>query len=423
MTVQLDLQPDWVRVTFPGAASDSVSTADFHYFWLRHNCLCLNGCRHSATRERLIDASVIPLDIRPLRAVATTAADGGAGEPAVAFFWKPIATKDDAGRLVLPDEKEHVSVFPAHWLRSNAYGVNRSQVHDLPPHDVALVSIDYQELVKQYGSSVGDAVNEAELSPQGSALYKAALFERLSKYGVAVIRNRGRDTERIIDFIDPSADVISTHFGRIEHLRTGNTENTNNDQLGYTNSAVRLHTDQCYSDDVPGFQFLHCIRPADVGGENYFVHAESAANYLKTEVSHRAYDLLTTVPVQFDRKQNNFQALHVGPILRLGDSKGGERRLEQIRYSYFTQGPQTTVPFSQIHEWYEAQQTWDRLLYRDDFQIKADLQAGDVVIYDNFKVLHARNGFQGKRHMAGVYLSSSDLWSHLAPDKAQAGLA
>ncbi|KAJ2784471.1 hypothetical protein H4R18_001093 [Coemansia javaensis] len=410
MAVQIELRPDWARITFGEAADDGSSAdfADYHYFWLRHNCLCLSGCRHPTTRERIIDAAVVPLEIRPTRAEATTDADGAA---AVAFFWPPIATKDDAGALVLPDgEEEHVSVFPVAWLRSNAYGVRRAETHELPPHDAALVTIDYAQLAAQHGDAARSTPASQRLTAEGSALYRAALLDRLTRFGVAVIRGRGSDTEDIIyDFIGPDADVISTHFGRIEHLRTGNTENANNDQLGYTNAAVRLHTDQCYAAEVPGFQFLHCIRPADAGGDNYFVHAESAANYLKTEISRRAYDLLTTVPVRFDRRQTKFQAAHTDPILRLGP----DQRLAQVRYSYFTQAPQTSVPFADLREWYEAQRVWDKLLYRDDFQIKADLRAGDVVIYDNLKVLHARNGFTGARHMAGVYLAAADLWSHL----------
>ncbi|KAJ2063586.1 hypothetical protein GGI17_001661 [Coemansia sp. S146] len=414
MSALLDLKPDWARVTFV----DDQTTADFHYFWLRHNCPCLSGCRHSSTKERLIDAATIPLEIRPLRAVLTT---DDSSAPAVAFFWAPIATKDDSGGLVVQDEKEHVSLFPVQWLRDNAYGVNRDHVHELPPHDAALVTIDYTAYVAEYA----DVNDNSRLSVSGTVLYRAALYDRLSKFGVAVIRNRGHDTEDIIlDFIDSKADVIPTHFGRIEHLRTDNTENANNDQLGYTNSAVRLHTDQCYAETVPGFQFLHCIRPADVGGENYFVHAESAANYLKTEVNRRAYELLTTVPVRFDRRQAKFQALYVSPILRLSDEidpATNERKLAQVRYSYFTQGAQINVPFSELREWYEAQQVWDKLLYRDDFQLKAGLQAGDVVIYDNLKVLHARNGFTGPRHMAGVYLAAADLWHHLGQAKEAAG--
>ncbi|KAJ1647670.1 hypothetical protein J3B02_000256 [Coemansia erecta] len=423
-TTQILLKPDWARIIFEPTLDNSSNGvfSDFHYFWLRHNCPCLNGCRHQTTKERQIDASVVPLNIRPLRAVIDSDNDG---RPTAVFYWPPIATKDDNGSLVLPDEKEHASVFHIEWLYENAYAINRGQSNGLPPHEIDLVTLDYNDFIfKHPAAEQGAAGISAKLSGKGSVLYKAALYDVLKKYGVAVIRNRGNDTEEIIyDFIDSTADVISTHFGRIEHLRTDNVENSNNDQLGYTNSPVRLHTDLCYAEKVPGFQFLHCIRPADVGGGNYFVHAESAANYLKTEVSRRAYDLLTTVPVRFDRKQSKFQAQLTEPILRLSDdidSTTGERRLAQVRYSYFTQAAQTSVPFADLREWYEVLQVWDKLLYRDDFQIKADLNTGDVVIYDNLKVLHARNGFSGPRHMAGVYLRADDLWQHLGKAKGSA---
>ncbi|KAJ2816364.1 hypothetical protein FBU31_006604, partial [Coemansia sp. 'formosensis'] len=92
MSVLFELKPDWARIIFVNEADGTQTTADFHYFWLRHNCPCLSGCRHSSTKERLIDAATIPLEIRPLRAVLTT---DDSSAPAVAFFWAPIATKDD----------------------------------------------------------------------------------------------------------------------------------------------------------------------------------------------------------------------------------------------------------------------------------------------------------------------------------------
>ncbi|ORX67482.1 Clavaminate synthase-like protein [Linderina pennispora] len=320
-TTQFELKPDWARVYLNQATHTQTSTTS----GCGTTAHVLSGCRHEKTKERTIDAAIIPLDIQPLRAEPTTTEEG----PAIAFYWAPIAVKDDAGQLVVPDETEHS------W----------------PP-------------------KYGDA---GQLTLKGKQVYKAQLYDLLKKFGVVVVRGRGSDTEDIIyDFVDSDDAVIPTHFGRIEHLRTDNVENANNDQLGYTNAAVRLHTDQCYAETVPGFQFLHCIRPADVGGDNYFVHAESAANYLKTEVSSRAYDLLTSVPVRFDRKQSKFQALHC--------------RLEQVRYSYFTQAAQNNVPFAQLREWYE-------LLYRDDFQLKATLESGDFHLWAHLE--------QAKQQSAG----------------------
>ena len=61
---------------------------------------------------------------------------------------------------------------------------------------------------------------------------------------------------------------------------------------------------------------LHCIQRAEVGGENAIVDAKQAAEYLKS-IDLRAYELLTTVPVHFHRKQQNFQSLVISPIVEL----------------------------------------------------------------------------------------------------------
>ena len=58
------------------------------------------------------------------------------------------------------------------------------------------------------------------------------------------------------DFLPCGASVVETHFGRIEDLRTDNTTNKNNDQLGYTDAAINLHTDQPFITDPPGLFHL-----------------------------------------------------------------------------------------------------------------------------------------------------------------------
>ena len=110
--------------------------------------------------------------------------------------------------------------------------------------------------------------------------------------------------------------VIETHFGRIEDLRTDNTTNKNTDQLGYTNSSVNLHTDQPFIENPPGMQMLHCVQKAETGGENFIVDAKQAAEYLKS-IDLGAFELLTSFPVRFHRKQKNFQSLQVKPIIEL----------------------------------------------------------------------------------------------------------
>jgi alpha-ketoglutarate-dependent taurine dioxygenase len=81
------------------------------------------------------------------------------------------------------------------------------------------------------------------------------------------------------DLLPEGAEVIPTHFGRIEDLRTDNTTNKNTDQLGYTNSGVDLHTDQPFIDHPPGLQALQCITTADKGGDNFMVDARAAGKF------------------------------------------------------------------------------------------------------------------------------------------------
>ena len=70
----IEPREEFLRVRFPGAPGE---TADFHYFWLRHNCDC---CRHPVTRERTICSSDVPLDIRPENV--------GASGDAVVVVWR-----------------------------------------------------------------------------------------------------------------------------------------------------------------------------------------------------------------------------------------------------------------------------------------------------------------------------------------------
>jgi alpha-ketoglutarate-dependent taurine dioxygenase len=93
----------------------------------------------------------------------------------------------------------------------------------------------------------------------------------------------------------------SAAIGRIEDLRTDNTTNQNTDQLGYTDSAIQLHTDQPFLERPPRYQLLHCQQPAVSGGANFVVDALAAAHYL-AELDRPAFDLLRTVPVTFHRK-------------------------------------------------------------------------------------------------------------------------
>lgn len=344
--LRVDLFDHHLRVHFDG---ESARHADFHYRWLRHNS---ELDRHPKTNERILDSSELPDDVRP-RTVSVVA-----GGEAIAVGWSDVPLRRD-------------SVYEKAWLIEHAYAADRVAVPP-PPSDVS------------------------RLVMAGGALDAASWLKRIDDAGAVVVRGATLDTEAIIEaFAAVNLRVTETHFGRIEDLRSDNTTNKNTDQLGYTTSAVNLHTDQPFLERPPRYQLLHCMQQAPEGGENVVVDAKAAAEYLR-EVDAQAYELLSTVPVPFDRRQKAFRSLVTAPIL--GSSEEGFR----IRYSYFTMAPYK-VPFGVMAPWYRAYDTFARLVRDPRHGYPILLEKGDFLLYDNWRMLHARTAFRGARWLRGVY--------------------
>ena len=161
---------------------------------------------------------------------------------------------------------------------------------------------------------------------------------------------------------------------------------------------------------ISGMQLLQCVRRADTGGENYLVNARHAALYLR-EIDPQSYYLLTNVPVHFHRKQKKFESLHVGPIIETKDDD-----IVQVRHSYFTLAP-FRLPFWLTKAYYNAYRAYASILYDRQCQYRIRLERCDFVLYDNYKMLHAREAFTGARHLRGIYFKYDDVWRKLS--KAQ----
>ena len=348
---RLEPHDDFLRVHF--APGEGARHADFHWFWLRHNS---ELDRHPLTNERVVCSSELPAEprARAVRLSADTAA--------LEIDWSDHAP----GRT---------SRYEASWLRAHAYAADREPA-PAPPSDSATLTLDTARLDGPLG---------------------ALALRTLDRTGALVVRGYGTDTEALLDvFCREGLSVIGTHFGRIEDLRTDNTTNSHTDQLGYTDSAVQLHTDQPFLERPPRYQLLHCQRPGDTGGENAVVDGLAAARYL-AEVDRPAFELLCSVPVTFHRKQKSFEKVLVSPLLDF-DAPGGFR----LRYSYFTLAPHR-LPFARMEAWYRAYNRFARLVRDERHQYRFLLQSGDFLLYDNWRMLHARTSFTGSRWLRGVY--------------------
>jgi alpha-ketoglutarate-dependent taurine dioxygenase len=342
-----ELHDDFIRVI------DGADHADFHLRWLRHNC---DVDRHALTGERLIDSAELPdrLEVAELAVVDQT----------LRVRWR---------------HDDRVSRYSLAWLRTNAYASGRALV-SRPPADVARLEL---------------------LGGAGPAAIADELLERVARAGAAVVRRSvlapERETDDWITALEARGlAVVTTHFGRIEDLRTDNTTNVNTDQLGYTDAGIGLHSDQPFLDEPPRYQLLQSIRRADRGGESIVADALAAFRYLESVDADAATRLVAT-PVRFHRKQRGWQRDITATMIAWAPT--GEFR---VRSSYFTEAPYR-VAFADMTAWYRARDRFVRILRDERHHYRLRLDPGDVLVYDNHRMVHGRTAFTGPRWVRGVY--------------------
>ena len=65
------------------------------------------------------------------------------------------------------------------------------------------------------------------------------------------------------------------------------------------------------------------------------------------------------------------------------------------------------MPPDRLSAYYRARRAFDHRLRGDEFQIEFLLQSGDLVMFDNCRLLHGRTRFnpaEGLRHLQGCYI-------------------
>jgi gamma-butyrobetaine dioxygenase len=188
-----------------------------------------------------------------------------------------------------------------------------------------------------------------------------------------------------------------TNFGALFNVRS--TPDAND--LAYTSRALDPHTDNPYRAPVPGIQLLHCLVNETSGGLSTLVDGFAVANSLR-EQDARAFGILTSTPVRFRFIDVDAELTSSAPQIEL-DVTGG---LKAIHFS-----PRMDyVPLlerGELDAYYRARRLFDHRLRAPDFEIRFLLESGDLVMFDNCRLLHGRTGFdpaEGLRHLQGCYI-------------------
>lgn len=84
--------------------------------------------------------------------------------------------------------------------------------------------------------------------------------------------------------------------------------------------------------------------------------------------------------------------------------------IENVRFNIYDRSP-LPPSHDRIDEFYESYAHFVEILTREEMYWTHGLQPGTVVIYNNWRMLHGRTSFSGKRYFGGCYVSMTEFLS------------
>jgi len=174
----------------------------------------------------------------------------------------------------------------------------------------------------------------------------------------------------------------------------------------YTNIELLSHTDATYSNDAP-VQLLHCLYFEGTGGESTIADSFRVAEELKKQ--HPAhYETLSTVLVPGQYIGDGSHLMAARPLLR-HDHSGN---LVQVSFNNADRAPFLLEP-DEMLAFYDAMRAFDELSNEHRLQWRHQLQPGEAMLFDNWRVMHGRASYNGGRRLCGAYLNHEDFESKI----------
>ena len=225
----------------------------------------------------------------------------------------------------------------------------------------------------------------------------------LITYGMA----RLTDTPSRDDFIETFATKVgcirSSNFGYVFSVESKPVP----DSTANTMLPLGQHTDLPSRETPPGFQFLHCIINDSSGGESLLSDGLSLVEALRTE-QPTVYQSLTTDEWVFMNRAQDADHRWIGPSIELPSAN----KPLTLRAFY----PVRSMPYMSaecIAPAYAALKVFYDYTRDPRFTIRYRLNPGDLIVFDNRRVLHGRDEIidDGERRLVGCYMDQDEVYS------------
>ena len=346
----LEALPDGVNVSW----SDGHQSF-FHAIWLRDCCYC-DRCGDCYSSKRFVTPVDIPEDL---------SADS-------------VLIDRNGGLEITWHADGHRSRYAADWLRRHCYddASRQSRFHE----------------PRLWDATIADQLPEIDFSSARSD--ERARFQMLCHLrdaGFVVVRGGPARAGVVEEVASLVGDLGEAAYTRVFDLSPSGTVQT----MGATFHEVPPHTDEAFRYAPPGVNVLGCLRPASDGGESILVDGFHAAHQLR-RTDPACFDLLVQYGQDFNRMHgSSLDQRSRQPMIVLDDRQA----VIGIRVHTRAAGP-LNLPSEIVKPYYEAYRRFCSYLFDAENQVQFQLRAGDAILFDNHRVLHARTAFTDpRRHL------------------------
>jgi len=228
----------------------------------------------------------------------------------------------------------------------------------------------------------------------------AVLYRAVKDYverGFLLIHGTPTKPDSILSIARRFGYVRETNFGAYFEVYS----RPDSTDLAYRPVALGPHTDNPYRNPVPGIQLLHCLQNETSGGLSTLVDSLAVAQQLQQE-DPQGFRLLATVPVRFEYRDADTCLVSVQPMIEV-DGMG-------VMVGVFYSPRLDDIPLMSEHDtraYHRARKRFGSLLSDAQFELRFRLEPGQLMMFDNNRVLHGRTSFdptQGHRQLQGCYI-------------------
>ena len=278
-------------------------------------------------------------------------------------------------------------------------------------NDGASTKLSIQDLIEEFSNN--DFIKLIKKIEWDSTLddlnifeFKENLFEKeemynalvnFYKYGFVIFKNVPTKDNFLINFANSIGSVRRTNFGEFFNVKS----KPNPNDLAYTSLPLAPHTDNPYRNPVPCIQMLHCIKNEVKGGFSTLVDGLTVTERLKKDYPNY-YKILTETKVRFQFIDKDVVLEDWAEMIKL-DEQG---KLKQVRFS-----PRLDfVPLmdkEKLELYYSARKKISEFYNSDEYRIEFKLTSGDLLMMDNYRLLHGRTSYdanEGMRFLQGCYI-------------------